>query len=110
MTTTSNEEPPLKRKARRLIELRGLEPAARELGIGRQSLACYLARIPLQRGTLELIERKLNELGDEPRPARCPTCTSNDPRMHPVVEGDVDPCADPWHELGRSGGGDALPR
>lgn len=56
-----------------MIDLRGLEPVARELGVGRQSLACYLARIAVQRGTRELIERKLTELVElddaaEPRP------------------------------------------
>lgn len=68
-TETTTGEGPLARALRRIIELQGLTGASVELGIGRQSLACYLARLPLQRGTVALIERKIGERLDGDRKA-----------------------------------------
>lgn len=54
-------DPTLTRRLRRMIDLRGLSRVADELEISRESLARYLALIPVQRGTFALIESKLAE-------------------------------------------------
>lgn len=57
-------DPDLRHRLRRMIELRSLARVADELGVGRQSLACYLARLTVQPGTLALIEQKLAAVDD----------------------------------------------
>jgi hypothetical protein len=64
MTSTETVGPrELRRRLRRQIELRGLVQVSRDLGIARESLARYLARIPVQAGTRALIEAKLTDRG-----------------------------------------------
>lgn len=113
-TTVDGDEPPLKRRLRRMIDLRGLDPVATELGLGRQSLACYLAGIHVREATFALIEARLSKLDDEPEPRSCPRCKSTAPSVRCVVKvGTVQAaCAHDWHELAvrpREGGGGALP-
>jgi transcriptional regulator with XRE-family HTH domain len=59
--TGTGTEGPLARTLRRLIELRGLTRVATDLGVSREALARYLARIDLQQGTRALIEGLLRE-------------------------------------------------
>lgn len=112
-TTIDGGEPPLTQRVRRMIELRGLEPVAHELGVGRLSLACYLARIPVQAATQAFIEGKLAALPDELAPAtppRCPRCESTSPSVRGLVKpsaaAPLRACAHSWHERG---GASALP-
>jgi hypothetical protein len=115
-STVDGEEPPLKRRLRRMIDLRGLEPVARELGLGREALARYLAGIHVQAGTFKLIEDRLAKLDAEPEPRSCPRCKSTSPSVRCVVKvGTVQAaCAHDWHELAvrprEQGGSGALPR
>lgn len=62
MTSTDNagDEGELPRRLRRMVNLRGLSRVSAELGISRESLARYLARLDVQAGTLALIESKLS--------------------------------------------------
>lgn len=66
-STETNTEGPLARALRRMIDLQGLSGVSAELGVSREALARYLARIALQRGTHALIERKLGERLDADR-------------------------------------------
>lgn len=44
-----------------MIDLRGLSRVSEDLEVSRESLARYLAEIPVQRATFALIESKLAE-------------------------------------------------
>lgn len=81
MTTTDADAGELQRRLRRMIELESLDGVSERLGISREALARYLADLPVQPGTLSLIETRLNRPSTRPvRAERQPTARRRAPR------------------------------
>lgn len=68
MTTdhTAAGEGDLEHRLRRMIELHSLSRVSTRLGVSREALARYLARLEVQAGTRELIEARLTNADNAP--------------------------------------------
>lgn len=53
----------LRRRLRRMIELRTTTRAARDLGVSREALLRFLSEVDMQEGSRELVRGKLSRLG-----------------------------------------------
>lgn len=67
-TNTANEK--LQTKLRQMIDDDGLTRVSRELAIGREALARYLANLPMHKSTFRGIEATIAATGGASRPAR----------------------------------------